>query len=140
MRTLNKQNTKQACPHRPACLFFVCICLGIYFLFLWQSAKYVSSLRRPTWRVTAGQWTPAPSPTPAPTEGKININTATAKDLQALPGIGPVLSQSIIDAREEMEIFYYPEELLFVSGIGEKRLAAIYDLIVCPVFTAIPEN
>ena len=140
MKQNRNVSEKQACPRRLACLFFVCICLEIYCIFLWQSAKYVSSLRRPVWRLAADQSIPVPSPTPVSAEGRININTATAEELQALPGIGPVISQAIVDSRTEMGSFYYPEELLFVPRIGEKRYAAIHDLIVCPVFMAMPEN
>lgn len=60
-------------------------------------------------------------------EGRININTADAKELQKLYGIGQVLSQAIVDFREQKAPFYFREDLLFVKGIGPKRLAAIYD-------------
>ena len=139
MKTRNNKTEKQVCTHRAAYLFFVCICLSLYSLFLWQGAEYASSLRRPVWRMGADQVIPTPSP--APIEGeRINLNAATAQELQALPGIGPVLSQAIVDFREEIGCFYYPEELLFVPGIGEKRLEAIQALIVCPIRTATPEN
>ena len=60
---------------------------------------------------------------------KININTATAAELQALPRIGPTLSQRIVDYREEHGSFTAIEEIMNVSGIGEKTFAEIQNQI-----------
>lgn len=59
----------------------------------------------------------------------ININTATAELLESLPGIGEVIAQRIVDYREENGPFSSIGELGNVSGIGEKRLEAIWDLV-----------
>ena len=59
----------------------------------------------------------------------LNINTATAQQLEALPGIGPTYAQRIIDYRDANGPFTAVSQLLNVSGIGEKRLAAIWDYI-----------
>ena len=59
----------------------------------------------------------------------ININTATAQELEALPGIGAGYAQRIVDYREANGPFTSPGQLLNISGIGEKRLAAIWDYI-----------
>jgi competence protein ComEA len=55
--------------------------------------------------------------------GLVNINTATLEELETLSGIGPALGQRIIDYREEHGPFQAVDELMNVSGIGEKRLA-----------------
>ena len=59
----------------------------------------------------------------------ININTATAQQLENLPGIGPVIAQRIVDYRDANGPFTAPGQLMNVSGIGQKRLEAIWDYI-----------
>jgi competence protein ComEA len=62
--------------------------------------------------------------------GKININTASSKELEELPGIGEVLAQRIVSYRETNGPFKSIEDLKKVSGIGERKFEAIKDLIV----------
>ncbi|HEY3210670.1 MAG TPA: ComEA family DNA-binding protein [Actinomycetota bacterium] len=56
-------------------------------------------------------------------EPLINLNTATLDQLESLPGIGPALGQRILDYRQEHGPFRSVDDLLNVSGIGDKRLA-----------------
>ncbi len=61
--------------------------------------------------------------------GLININTAAAAELDALPGIGDVLAGRIIEYRELNGGFQSIEEIMAVSGIGEKKFGDIKDRI-----------
>ncbi|MEA2086659.1 MAG: ComEA family DNA-binding protein [Candidatus Caldatribacteriota bacterium] len=61
--------------------------------------------------------------------GKININTANASMLQSLPGIGPVLSERIIEYRNQNGFFGVIDDIKDVSGIAEKKYEGIRDLI-----------
>jgi len=60
---------------------------------------------------------------------KININTASAAELEALPGIGPVLAQRIIDYRQANGPFGRLEDIKKVKGIGDKTFEDLKDLI-----------
>ena len=51
----------------------------------------------------------------------VNINTATLEELDALPGVGPATAQAIIDDREANGPFASEEDIMRVSGIGEKN-------------------
>ncbi len=62
-------------------------------------------------------------------EGQIDINRATAEELDKLPGIGPTRAAAIIAWREEHGPFRYPEDLLQVKGIGETILAGLLDQV-----------
>lgn len=78
-----------------------------------------------------------PAPTgPAPTARQtepvsfpVNINTADAQTLSALPGIGEVLAGRIVDYRDRHGSFRAVEEITRVEGIGQGRAEAILDLI-----------
>jgi competence protein ComEA len=68
----------------------------------------------------------------SPGDGLIAINRATIAELEALPGVGPVLAGRIVAYREEHGPFRAVEDLLDVPGIGESKLASIRDLIRVP--------
>lgn len=77
---------------------------------------------------------PARSPEPAAGEqpdeaGPVNLNTASAHQLQALPGVGPVLAERILTYREENGPFTDPSQLLQVSGIGPAVMAQLADQV-----------
>lgn len=62
-------------------------------------------------------------------DARLNLNTATVEQLQDLPSIGPKRAQEIVD-RREAKPFQSVEELLGISGIGEKTLEKLRDLVV----------
>lgn len=59
----------------------------------------------------------------------VNINTADAETLAALPGIGQVLAKRILAYRQQNGSFRVVEEITNVEGIGEKKAEAILELI-----------
>lgn len=60
-----------------------------------------------------------------PMVGPLDLNTATAEQLDALPGVGPATAQRIIEFREQNNGFRSVNQLLDVPGIGESKLAAL---------------
>ncbi|MGO4782168.1 ComEA family DNA-binding protein [Cryobacterium sp. W22_MBD10_FK3] len=60
---------------------------------------------------------------------KVNLNSATAADLDTLPRIGPAMAQRILDYREAEGQFGSVDDLRNVTGIGDKTFAALKDLI-----------
>lgn len=61
----------------------------------------------------------------APAPGPLDLNLASAAELEALPGIGPALAQRIVDDREAHGPFAATADLARVPGIGPARLAAV---------------
>ena len=58
-------------------------------------------------------------------DGKVDINRATAEELESLPGIGPKTAEAIIQYRDSNGPFKCVEDLLSVKGIGPKKLEKI---------------
>ena len=103
-----------------AALLILVTCVFVFFaagLFLGRN------LNRAPVRITA------PSRAVSESADAVNINTATAEELEALPGIGPVLAQRILEYREASGSFRAVEELTKVEGLGTKTLEEIWDLI-----------
>lgn len=74
----------------------------------------------------------SPSPSSDATSDEVHLNRATASELEALPGIGPVLAARIVAHREENGPFGVVEDLLDVVGIGESKLAEVRGVIRVP--------
>jgi competence protein ComEA len=60
---------------------------------------------------------------------RISINTASAAELEKLPGIGRGLARRIIEHREKYGLFRRPEHLIMVRGLSDKRFRDLKDLI-----------
>ncbi|MGI8758624.1 MAG: helix-hairpin-helix domain-containing protein [Acidimicrobiales bacterium] len=61
--------------------------------------------------------------------GVVDVNTATAEQLDTLPGVGPATAKAILDERDRRGRFDSVEDLLNVRGIGEAKLEALRDLV-----------
>jgi competence ComEA-like helix-hairpin-helix protein len=71
----------------------------------------------------------------------IDLNLANAKELQELPGVGPVTAQRIIDLRTKNGRFKRVEDLLAVRGISQKKLDAMRPYVmVSPPQTTTPKS
>lgn len=88
----------------------------------------------PVTGVGEGSAAPAPGAAPSPLavrpDGKVDLNRATVQDLDALPGIGPVLAQRIVSHREEHGLFKTVGTLRDVPGIGERTFQQLAPLVV----------
>lgn len=71
---------------------------------------------------------------------QVNINTATAQELQLLPRVGPALAQRIVDFRSANGPFKAPEELARVKGIGEKSFARLAPYVSVSGTTTLKEK
>jgi competence protein ComEA len=63
------------------------------------------------------------------TAGPVHLNSATLEQLDALPGVGPVTAQKILDWRQEHGAFGSVDELDAIPGIGPARLGQLRDLV-----------
>jgi len=75
---------------------------------------------------------PSPTSTAGAPAARVNLNTATQQELEALPGIGPVLAKAILDHRARLGRFTSVEQLLDVSGIGPTTLARLRPFVDVP--------
>lgn len=66
---------------------------------------------------------------PTGTPARVDLNTATAQQLEALPGIGPSTASAILDERHRLGRFSSVDQLLEVRGIGDAKLGAVRDLV-----------
>jgi competence protein ComEA len=65
-----------------------------------------------------------------PPTHKIDINLASAKELQELPGVGPSTAKAIIQFRTKSGRFHRVEDLLAIRGISENKLAKMRPYVV----------
>jgi competence protein ComEA len=65
----------------------------------------------------------------ATTAAPVNLNTATAEQLATIPGVGPKMAERIIDYRQKNGGFKKVEDLMNVSGVGEKSFLKMKPLI-----------
>jgi competence protein ComEA len=82
----------------------------------------------PVRNIATGPPTTGGSPEASPA-GPVNLNAATLAELDALPGIGPVTAQKILDYREQHGSFSSLDELDAIPGIGPARLEQLRELV-----------
>lgn len=63
--------------------------------------------------------------------GVVDVNRATAAELEELPGVGPATAQKIVDDRTKNGPFKKPEDLMRVPGIGPSKFEAMKDMVTC---------
>ena len=59
----------------------------------------------------------------------MNINVATEEELTKLPGVGKSMAQAIVKDRDKNGLFSKAEDLMRVSGIGEKKFERMKDYV-----------
>ncbi|HKN86217.1 MAG TPA: helix-hairpin-helix domain-containing protein [Nitrospiraceae bacterium] len=77
---------------------------------------------------------------PQERSGKLDLNRATAEELQSLPGIGPVLAQRVVEQRTAHGRFHTVDDLQDVKGIGKKRMDQLRPLVMVDLATKTEPN
>lgn len=62
-------------------------------------------------------------------QGNVAVNLADVETLDELPGVGPSIAQAIVEERLLHGPFFYPEDMMQVRGIGEKKLSGMRELL-----------
>lgn len=115
---------KQSWPFLPlACAGFALILLAV---FLFRTLPRPGVIHAPVWN---GQTQTTLSPEQTEPMFPIDVNTAPARELAYLPGIGPAIAENIVAYRDENGPYGEPDDLLAVSGIGQHRLEQILPYI-----------
>lgn len=84
--------------------------------------------------------TPAPNPAAVTAPGVVNINTASAEELERLPGIGPTRARAILELRTRVHHFLHIEALLRVKGIGRATFRKLKPWLVLEGPTTLAEK
>ena len=71
----------------------------------------------------------APAPAKSAPATQININTASADQLEGLPGVGPKMAARIVEYRQKNGGFKKLEDLMNIQGIGEKNFLKLKPLV-----------
>lgn len=113
----------------PALALLTCgVMLGI-FIMQTRTAGTISVQRAAPDEPEEAVQTVAEEPADATADDRLDLNTATAAELQELPGIGEVIAQRIIDYRDLCGRFLDPEQLMEVDGIGEAKYEKLRELV-----------
>ena len=100
------------------------IAVTCILLLLVMTAVALSGIRFPKTE-TFSAAIPVPVFTPAPPTGPLDPRSVSMEALDALPGIGPATAQAYLDYLSQGNVFHFPEDLMNVKGIGEKKYVDI---------------
>ncbi len=78
------------------------------------------------------------APSPTPNLVGMHLDTADLNTLDTLPGVGPATAGNFIEYFSSGGKLYFPEDLMNIKGIGEKKLQQILPLVVIPWPTPAP--
>jgi competence ComEA-like helix-hairpin-helix protein len=98
---------------------------GLTYSLATHRARLYHPVRPRTFELPAVEQAPL---RPSPAVGRIDVNTATAAELELLPGIGPALARRIVDDRAERGPFRTLDDLDRVHGIGPRTVERLRDL------------
>ncbi|HSM14266.1 MAG TPA: helix-hairpin-helix domain-containing protein [Thermoanaerobaculia bacterium] len=73
-------------------------------------------------------------------KGVVNVNSASAAELERLPGVGPSLAARIVEHREQHGAFKAKEDLMLVRGIGEKSYERLAPYVAISGATTLAER
>ncbi|MBN1777213.1 MAG: helix-hairpin-helix domain-containing protein [Clostridiales bacterium] len=102
------------------CLALLMAAGGALIALHWQdndTVTYVQASVKPVVSIEPFEWP----------GGSVNVNTADFEELDTLEGINRSQIQALLDDRESRGAYDFPEDLIYVKGIGEKTLNKIYD-------------
>ncbi len=95
------------------------VCFFIYYMTMQRSVSHLFQAKN---QVSAISLVPVQVP-----EGWLCVNDAEIEDLTELKGIGETIAANLVNERKENGMFFYPEDLLTVKGIGPVKLEQIRD-------------
>lgn len=104
---------------RPGAYLWIALLTLAFALLLFMYGRALPRPEDGTWRIDTQYRTAEET---APVRERVNVNTASAQELETLTGIGPALAKEIVKDREENGSFTTLEDLLRVKGIGESKL------------------
>lgn len=107
-----------------ACIYALLLA-GLIFVFLYsQKAAYFKT----AYQYHSHNVESTASTTVRP-KNALNVNTASVEELMKLPHFSRKMAESLVRFREEVSAFVYPEDIIYVKGLGEKIFERIKDSI-----------